>query len=345
MARHRHSFPTGYIYGVIFTALIILLFFTNLAIGSVRIPLRDVIEILFDGYGNVKESWRFIVLESRLPGAITATLAGSSLAVSGLMLQTAFRNPLADPSIFGISSGAGLGAALVILFFGGSIGIGSFTYTGFIAVLISAFAGAMAVTFVILAFATIVRNSVMLLIIGIMIGYLSSSAISLLNYFATEEGVKSYIIWGMGNFSGVSNQFIPALSTVSGAGILLSLLLIKPLNALLLGDNYAANLGVNIRLVRYLLLFATGMLTAVVTAFCGPVAFIGLAVPHIARMLLCTDDHRVLMPSTILLGAVVALLCNIVCVLPSDGSIIPLNVVTPIIGAPVIIYVIVKSKI
>lgn len=345
MARHRHSFPTGYIYGVIFTALIILLFFTNLAIGSVRIPLRDVIEILFGGYGNVKESWRFIVLESRLPGAITATLAGSSLAVSGLMLQTAFRNPLADPSIFGISSGAGLGAALVILFFGGSIGIGSFTYTGFIAVLISAFAGAMAVTFVILAFATIVRNSVMLLIIGIMIGYLSSSAISLLNYFATEEGVKSYIIWGMGNFSGVSNQFIPALSTVSGAGILLSLLLIKPLNALLLGDNYAANLGVNIRLVRYLLLFATGMLTAVVTAFCGPVAFIGLAVPHIARMLLCTDDHRVLMPSTILLGAVVALLCNIVCVLPSDGSIIPLNVVTPIIGAPVIIYVIVKSKI
>ena len=345
MARHRHSFPTGYIYGVIFTALIILLFFTNLAIGSVRIPLRDVIEILFGGYGNVKESWRFIVLESRLPGAITATLAGSSLAVSGLMLQTAFRNPLADPSIFGISSGAGLGAALVILFFGGSIGIGSFTYTGFIAVLISAFAGAMAVTFVILAFATIVRNSVMLLIIGIMIGYLSSSAISLLNYFATEEGVKSYIIWGMGNFSGVSNQFIPALSTVSGAGILLSLLLIKPLNALLLGDNYAANLGVNIRLVRYLLLFATGMLTAVVTAFCGPVAFIGLAVPHIARMLLCTDDHRVLMPSTLLLGAVVALLCNIVCVLPSDGSIIPLNVVTPIIGAPVIIYVIVKSKI
>lgn len=345
MAQHRHSFPTGYIYGVIFTALIILLFFTNLAIGSVRIPLRDVIEILFGGYGNVKESWRFIVLESRLPGAITATLAGSSLAVSGLMLQTAFRNPLADPSIFGISSGAGLGAALVILFFGGSIGIGSFTYTGFIAVLISAFAGAMAVTFVILAFATIVRNSVMLLIIGIMIGYLSSSAISLLNYFATEEGVKSYIIWGMGNFSGVSNQFIPALSTVSGAGILLSLLLIKPLNALLLGDNYAANLGVNIRLVRYLLLFATGTLTAVVTAFCGPVAFIGLAVPHISRMLLCTDDHRVLMPSTMLLGAVVALMCNIVCVLPSDGSIIPLNVVTPIIGAPVIIYVIVKSKI
>lgn len=321
----------------------LILFAANLIVGAVHIPLSDVINIIM-GDQAAKASWRFIVLDSRLPQAITALLSGGALAVSGLMLQTAFRNPLADPSVFGISSGAGLGVAFVILLLGGSVGAGSLSLTGFAAVLLAAFVGAMTVMLAILLFSTIVRNNVMLLIIGIMIGYMSSSIVSLLNFFATEDGVKSYVIWGLGNFGGVSMQQMPAFSSVVLLGLACSLLLVKPLNALLLGDRYAGNLGVNILRVRNALLVITGLLTAVVTAFCGPVAFIGLAVPHVARLLISTDDHRVLMPATILMGAFVALFCNVLCVLPGDGGIIPLNAVTPIFGAPVIIYVILKGR-
>lgn len=330
-------------YCMLLSAMMIVLFVLNMTFGAVNIPLRDVVAIVC-GDGTEKESWRFIVLGSRLPQAITAILSGGALAVSGLMLQTAFRNPLADPSIFGISSGSGLGVALVMLLFGGSVAAGSFSTTGFAAILIAAFIGAMVVMMIIFFFSTVVRNSAMLLIIGIMIGYISSSAISMLNFFATEEGVKSYLVWGLGNFGGVSMQQMPAFASVCILGLIAALMQIKPLNALLLGDNYAENLGVNIRHVRNSLLVITGLLTAVVTAFCGPISFIGLAVPHIARLIITTDDHRMLMPATILTGAVIALICNIVCVLPGDGGIIPLNVVTPIMGAPVIIYVIMKGR-
>ena len=271
-------------------------------------------------------------------------LCGASLAVSGLMLQTAFRNPLAGPSIFGINSGASLGVALVMLLMGGSISAGAFSLTGFVAVLVAAFVGAMLVMSIILLFSTVVRNPVMLLIIGIMIGYLANSAISLLNFFATEQGVQSYMIWGLGNFGGVTMEQMPAFAIISVVALCLSLLLIKPLNALLLGEQYAENLGINLQRVRNYLLFLTGLLTAITTAFCGPVAFIGLAVPHIARMLLTTDNHRVLMPATLLTGAVIALVCNIVCVLPGDAGVIPLNAVTPLIGAPVIIYVVTRHR-
>ena len=184
----------------------------------------------------------------------------------------------------------------------------------------------------------------MLLIIGIMIGYITSSAISLLNFFATEEGVQSYMIWGLGNFGGVTMQQMPAFASVTIFGLIASLLLVKPLNALLLGDQYAENLGINIKRVRNSLLFVTGILTAISTAFCGPVAFIGLAVPHIARMILGTENHRRLLPATLLCGAATALLCNIACVLPGSRGIIPLNAVTPIMGAPVIIYVLLKQR-
>lgn len=333
----------GSVYCLMAVLLTALLFAVNLCVGAVRIPLNDVFSALF-GTGEVRESWRFIVVGSRLPQAITAMLSGGALAVSGLMLQTAFRNPLADPSVFGISSGAGLGVALVILFLGGSVTAGAFSLTGFAAIFVAAFAGAMAVMAVIFFFSTIVRNNTTLLIIGIMIGYLSSSAVSLLNFFATAEGVKSYLVWGLGNFGGVTMAQMPAFAAIVLGGLVAALLMVKPLNALLLGDRYAENLGVNIRMVRNSLLIITGVLTAIVTAFCGPVAFIGLAVPHVARLLTTTDDHRILMPATILTGAVVALLCNVLCVLPGDGGIIPLNAVTPLLGAPVIIYVIVKSR-
>jgi len=323
--------------------MIVILFAMNLIIGSVLIPLKDVANIIM-GKGVENESWRFIILGSRLPQALTALLCGAALAVSGLMLQTAFKNPLADPSIFGINSGAGLGVALVMLLFGGSISAGSVSITGFAAIFMAAFVGAMLVTVVIFFFSSLVRNNMMLLIVGIMIGYISSAATSLLNFFATEEGVKSYMVWGLGNFGGVSMSQMPAFAAVTLFGLIVAVVLIKPLNALLLGERYAENLGINVVRVRNCLLVVTGLLSAITTAFCGPIAFIGLAVPHIARLLLTTENHRSLLPATILLGSVVALLCNILCTLPGDTGVIPLNAVTPMLGAPVIIYVIAKQK-
>ena len=260
------------------------------------------------------------------------------------MLQTAFRNPLAGPSVFGITSGAGLGVAVVMLLLGGNVSIGVLNLSGFLAVLVAAFTGAMLVTGIIFLFSSLVHNGIMLLIIGLMIGYLASSAVSLLNFFATEQGVKSYIMWGMGDFSGVSMTQLPIFITIIIVGLLASFTMIKPLNALLLGEQYAENLGINTIRVRNCLLVITGLLTAISTAFCGPIAFIGLAVPHIARLVLSTENHYSLLPATILIGSTVALLCNLLCCLPADGGIIPLNAVTPLIGSPVIIYVIVKRS-
>ena len=322
--------------------LVLVLMVVNILVGSIHIPASDVLSILMGHTDGVRPSWVYIVLQSRLPQAMTAALAGGALAASGLMLQTAFRNPLADPGIFGISSGAGLGVALVMLFLGGSITAGTVAVSGFVAIMAAAFLGAMAVMVVIFFFSGLVRSSVMLLIVGIMIGYVSSSAVTLLNFFATDEGVKSYMVWGMGSFGGVSMRMMPAYAVVTLLALFCALL--KPLNALMLGERYAENLGVNVVRVRNWLLIVTGLLTAVVTAFCGPISFIGLAVPHVARLLLTTDNHRTLLPATILMGSVTALVCNLLCVIPGEGGVIPLNAVTPLLGAPVIIYVIMKHK-
>ena len=326
---------------LLLVAGIIVLFAMSLIVGSVRIPLADVCDILFDKFEG-KESWKYIVMENRLPQALTAMLCGASLAVCGLMLQTAFRNPLAGPDVFGISSGAGLGVAIVMLFLGGSVSTTMFTVSGFLAILTSAFIGAIVVTMIILFLSTMVRNSVLLLIVGLMVGYVSSSAVALLNFFASEEGVKSYMVWGMGNFGGVSMNHMLLFALLCLVGIIASIFLIKPLNIMLLGTQYAESLGINIRQIRNLLLVTIGLLTAVITAFCGPVSFLGLAIPHMTRLLLHTENHQILLPCTILCGAVIALLCNLICYLPGDGGIIPLNAVTPLLGAPIIIYVIVK---
>ena len=320
-----------------------MLFAMNLIVGSVRIPLADVCDILFDKFEG-KESWMYIVMENRLPQALTAMLCGASLAVCGLMLQTAFRNPLAGPDVFGISSGAGLGVAIVMLFLGGSVSTTLFTVSGFLAILTSAFIGAIVVTMIILFLSTMVRNSVLLLIVGLMVGYVSSSAVALLNFFASEEGVKSYMVWGMGNFGGVSMDHMLLFALLCLVGIIASIFLIKPLNIMLLGTQYAESLGINIRQIRNLLLVTVGLLTAVTTAFCGPISFIGLAIPHISRLLFRTDNHQILLPGTVLTGAVIALFCNLICYLPGELGIIPLNAVTPLIGAPVIIYVIIKRR-
>lgn len=333
----------GYIYGCALAGIIVVLMAANLAFGSVDIPLKAVGNILFGGEVE-KESWQFIVWESRVPQCITALLCGAALSASGLMLQTVFSNPLADSSILGISSGASLGVALVLLAGGGSIVAGEFALSGFLSVVAGAFAGAVLVMAVIMFLSVVIKNNVMLLIAGIMIGYVVSSVISLLNFFSTAEGVHSFVIWGMGNFGGVSMAQLPGFSIVTLLGLLVAILLIKPLNALLLGTRYAENLGINIRRIRNWLLLATGLLTAITTAFCGPVAFIGLAVPHMARLMLGTSNHNSLMPVTLLTGSAVALLCNLICILPGEAGIIPLNAVTPLLGAPVIIYVIVNQR-
>ena len=328
---------------LLLVAGIIVLFAMSLIVGSVRIPLADVCDILFDKFEG-KESWKYIVMENRLPQALTAMLCGASLAVCGLMLQTAFRNSLAGPDVFGISSGAGLGVAIVMLFLGGSVSTTLFTVSGFLAILTSAFIGAIVVTMIILFLSTMVRNSVLLLIVGLMVGYVSSSAVALLNFFASEEGVKNYMVWGMGNFGGVSMNHMQLFALLCLVGIIASIFLIKPLNIMLLGTQYAESLGINIRQIRNLLLVTVGLLTAVTTAFCGPISFIGLAIPHISRLLFRTDNHQILLPGTVLTGAVIALFCNLVCYLPGELGIIPLNAVTPLIGAPVIIYVIIKRR-
>lgn len=328
-----------WIYGSILVLSMILLVVLNLWMGAVYIPFKDILEILSMPF-HTNNSFSFIILQLRLPQAITALFCGAALSVSGLMLQTAFHNALAGPSIFGISSGAGLGVAIVMLCLGGSLSTVIFTVSGFLAVLIAAFVGAMLVTGIILLCSHWVKSDVMLLIVGIMIGYLSSSAIVLINFFATQEGVKSYMMWGMGNFGSVSLQLLPLFVILIIIGLFCATLLVKPLNALLLGENYARNLGINVQRVRNYLLIVTGLLTAVCTAFCGPIGFIGLIVPHIARLIIQTDNHRQLLLFTMLMGAIIVLVCNLICVLFGEQGTLPLNAITPIIGVPVVIYII-----
>ena len=311
--------------------------------GPVSISPSKVFAILF-GIDNNDDTAGYIVLESRLPQMLTALFSGSALAVSGLMLQTAFRNPLAGPSIFGISSGASLGVALVMLMFGGTLTAGSLTLSGYVAILAGAAVGALVVTVIIVVMAQWVTSSTMLLIVGIMTGYLSGSLVSLLNFAATDQGVKSYVVWGMGDFSGVTLQMLPVYGSLCVVLLGIALLFVKPLNALLLGRQYAESMGINTHAVWMGLLVLTSLLTATVTAFCGPIAFIGLAVPHITRMVLRTDSQSRLLRMSILTGGAVALLCNWICCLPASGGVIPLNAVTPLIGAPVIIYVIIHHR-
>lgn len=318
--------------------IIPVLFLLSLVHGSAEIPLSDIVNIL-SGKGAADSSWSFIVLETRLPRAITALLAGGALAVSGLLLQTAFRNPLAAPDIFGITSGSSLAVALLTL----APGMVLTGMVGYLSSVAAAFIGAVAVTALIWLCSKMVRSSVVLIIIGILVGYLCSSVITLLNFTATEEGLRSFVFWGMGDFGNVSMEALPVFGGLTVSGTLATLLLVKPLNALLLGPRYAESMGINVRRTRNVLMLLTGLLTAVVTAFCGPIAFIALAVPHMARLWLRTADHHWLIPATICIGGVVALLCNVLTTLPDNGAVLPLNAITPLIGAPMIIYVILRK--
>ncbi len=331
------KFPSRMAKYFLLTALCLLLFLVSLFHGSVDIPVEDVVNAL---RGEETDTARYIVVFSRLPQAITAFLAGGALAASGLLLQTAFRNPLAAPDIFGVTSGASLAVALLTL----APGLVASGVVGYLSTVTVAFIGAMAVTALIWFLSRRVRSSVMLIIVGMMVGYLCSSVITLLSSVATDEGVHGFVVWGMGDFSSVGMDDMWLFAPLTIVATLSTLLLVKPLNALLLGPRYAESMGVNVRKARNLLLLLTGILTAVVTAFCGPIAFVALAVPHVARLFTGTTDHRSLLPTTIVMGSMIALLCNVITTLPSNGTVLPLNAVTSLIGAPVILYVLLTRK-
>ena len=323
---------------------LVVLSVANVLWGSLDIPVGDVWRILCGGEVEGHPAWSIIVLQGRVPQMLTALFTGSALGTCGLLLQTAFRNPLAGPSILGIDSGANLGVAIVLLLLGGTASIGSLALGGHLLVVVAAMVGALSIMALLMILSRMLRSQVMLLITGVIISYVTGSVIQLLNYSATEQGVFSFVIWGMGNFSSVGIERLPVFFILSCIGLLMALLLIKPLDALLLGDRYAENLGIKIGHVRQMLLLVTGLLTATTTAFCGPISFIGLVVPHLARLALGTSYHRVLMPATMLIGANLALACNLLSTLPRDGSIIPISVITPLIGAPVVLHVILKQK-
>ncbi len=309
-----------------------------LIVGAVDIPAADVIKALTGGDG-VSDSWRYIVTETRLPGALTAIVAGAALSVAGLLMQTTFDNPLAGPSILGISTGASLGVAIVMIAIGASVGVWAH-----VAVLGAALLGAMAVMVLLLTMSALVRSATMLLIVGILIGYLASSVIALLNFAATRESVHSFVVWGLGSFNSVTRAELAIFAAVTLLPLLLSMLYGKTLNALLLGERYAASTGVNVKRARRGLLMLGGILTAFVTAWCGPIGFIGLIVPHIARLLLRTSNHIVLLPATALAGGAVGVLCQLLSVSPGQAGIIPVNAITPIIGVPIIIYIIIRRR-
>ena len=305
----------------------------NICYGSIHIPLEELLE----------ERWHFIVWERRMPAAITALLTGSALASCGLLLQSYFRNPLAGPSILGITNGANLMVALVTL--GGlrwSITWGS-SFEMKSVVVIAAFIGSFLVLALLLFLGRIVRSQVTLLIIGILLSYLSSALITLLGYYASAQGFQQLMLWGMGDFSSVSITELPGFVLLIVIGLLASLLLIKPLNGWMQGEKYAMNLGIDLRKTRLMVLGVTGLLTAVTTAWCGPIAFVGLSMPHVARMLLKTDDHGKLMPVTILLGGLCCSLCLWLSTRPDGGTLLPINALTPLFGVPVIVYVLLKK--
>ena len=316
----------------------LLLFVMNLCFGSVSIPMKEIWAAVIGGDDS---TYRAIVMDYRLPQAITALLAGIGLSVSGLLMQTLFRNPLADPSLLGISSGSSLGVALVVLL-GTATGLSVSTMSlwSTFGVTIAAFVGAFAVLLLILALSSRLRSMVSLVLVGIMIAYIAGSVTDILKFFSQKEGLHSFVIWGMGSFSNVSKAQLPFFAIAVVAGTIGSFLLFKTLNLLLLGERYAENLGVNIRRSSMLIILASGFLTALITAFCGPIAFLGLAVPHIARFLFKSSDHKLLIPATAFLGMDLALFCNLIARLPSFEGNLPINSVTALIGAPIVLWVI-----
>ena len=320
-------------------------FILNLLLGSVSIPVDNIIDILL-GRDNDNLIWRNIILKSRLPQSLTAMMAGAGLAVSGLLMQTVFRNPLAGPSVLGISSGASLGVACVVLLSGsiGGVALSKLGVIGEVTITLSAIIGSLLIMALIAFVAQKVRGNVTLLIMGVMIGYIANAIIGVLKFFSAEEDIRAYVIWGLGSFSRVSGGQTSVFILLMLVLLPLSFFLIKSLNLLLLGDSYAQNLGLNIKRARLLVIGCSGVLVAVVTAYCGPIVFLGLAVPHICRGLFHTSNHAVILPASLLGGASLALLCNLIARMPGFEGALPVNSVTALVGAPVVMWVLFKRR-
>lgn len=326
--------------------LVVLFLLLNIIVGTIFIPLSEVIDVLFSSGENASQVSQNILLKSRLPQAATALAAGAGLSISGLQMQTIFHNPLASPSVLGISNGASLGVALVVLLSGsiGGVALSSMGLAGNALLIASAIMGSLAVMMLILAISQRVKGNATLLIIGVMVGYVATAIIGVLKYFSNEEDIRAYVVWGLGSFSRVSAGQVWLFVGIMFVLVPLSMLLIKTMNILLLGDKYAQNLGLDISQARMLVISCSGVMVAVVTAYCGPIMFLGLAVPHLCRALWRTNDNRVLMPATALTGAALALVCNLIARMPGFEGALPVNSVTALIGAPIVASVLFRHK-
>ncbi|QSE97611.1 iron ABC transporter permease [Fulvivirga lutea] len=321
-------------------ATILVLLLINISLGSISIPFSDIISLLTGGE-STKESWSNILFNFRLPKALAAIIVGIGLSVSGLQMQTLFRNPLAGPFVLGLSSGASLGVALLLLTGVSVSTLGLFDLTGWV-VVIAASLGSGLVLLLVMAVSLRVRDSMTLLIIGLMFGSLTGAVVSILQYFSTGEEVQVYLFWTFGSLGGLSWSEVSILSVIVAIGIIISILLVKPLNALLLSENYAKSMGLNVKKARILIILGTSLLAGSITAFCGPIAFIGLAVPHLTRLLFSTADHKILLPAVAMTGAIIMLICDMVSQVPGSDMILPINAITSLLGAPVVIWIILR---
>ncbi|MGI9546566.1 MAG: FecCD family ABC transporter permease [Flavobacteriaceae bacterium] len=328
---------------VMLSILLLLCIAINIGLGSVSIPLDEILTAIVGGETS-RESWSYIIWNYRIPKALTAILIGSALSLSGLLMQTLFRNPLAGPFVLGISSGASLGAAFLIM--GSSLMSGWLTY-GFIndiSLALASSLGSLLVLLIVVMVASRVKDSMALLIIGLMFGSITAAIVTVLSYFTNAEQLQQYIFWSFGTVGNLSWMQLLLLLAATLVGILLTILSLKSLNALLLGEQYAISMGVKIKQSRYIIIIATGILAGSVTAFAGPIAFIGLAVPHLTRQIFNTTDHKVLLPAVLIYGAILLLLCDTLAQLPMSAYVLPINAITSIIGAPVVIWLLMRKK-
>ncbi|MBU2938871.1 iron ABC transporter permease [Lacinutrix sp. C3R15] len=327
---------------VILTLILLCCFFANISLGSVSIPQKEIFNSLLNVSNN--QSWQYIIQNYRLPKAFTAILVGSGLGISGLLMQTLFRNPLAGPFVLGITSGASLGVALVILGAGVFGGILSALLISKWTIVIAASLGSFLVLLAVLIVSSRVRDTMAILIIGLMFGSITAAVVSVLSYFSSAEQLQQYIFWGFGSLGNLSWRELGIFFIIYCFGILLSVFSIKGLNTLLLGENYAKSLGLNIKKSRLLIILATSLLAGTITAFAGPIAFIGLAIPHVTRQIFNTSNHKILVPAVFLFGAIVMLICDSIAQLPTSDYTLPINAITSLIGAPVVIWLLVRKR-
>lgn len=333
-------------YSLIFVLLIVVtlfFLFLNISLGSVHIPFSKVIGVMFNT-AEVKQSWKYIILDYRLPKAITAVIVGSGLGISGLLMQTLFRNPLAGPYVLGLSSGASLGVAIVVL--GASLFSASFAslLLSQWSLVVAASIGSFLVLLAVVIVSARVKDTMAILIIGLMFASVSAAIVSVLSYFSSAEQLQRYIFWSFGSLGNLTWRELLVLALLFGLGVLATIISIKPLNALLLGDTYASSLGVNLKKARFVIILATSCFAGSITAFAGPIAFIGLAVPHLTKLIFNTSNHKILLPAVALSGAILMLFCDGVSQLPMSEYTLPINAVTSLVGAPVVIWLLVRKK-